>query len=362
MTKKFYLFASITFAVIITLGILAYLKFTAVPKQYFIVETNGVEKKITLLHSHEVQKSERKFVDKEVKLLFELSSESETPLYMPADIKTDIDGNIYAREIYENSIKVYSPEGKFIRKYGRSGEGPGEFNRLGDFFVTEEKKIYALDNNKVVLFDNNDIKEIKLKMFGGPSKILPIGMNEFLLLKTPLKPEDGLLGVFNEEGKETSSFEILYKASQKWGSESVLFYGEIFKSSFKTIFISQYFNLLFFYKGNKVDKVITTIDKEEHPSAIVQTDEGHMTAAPNHLKNEIINKKTFLINDSLYIMSMPARKEYKKFIFDMYDASTGKYAHSIRFNHIESFMSVSLSKDRLFIVDANGRLKVYGFD
>ncbi|MEZ4650978.1 MAG: 6-bladed beta-propeller [Candidatus Eisenbacteria bacterium] len=51
-------------------------------------------------------------------------------------VTTDSDGNIYLLDLQLNEIKIFSPDGAYIRTIGREGEGPGEFRApTGLFFV-----------------------------------------------------------------------------------------------------------------------------------------------------------------------------------------------------------------------------------
>jgi hypothetical protein len=50
-------------------------------------------------------------------------------LIYPRQIGEGPDGNIYVYDLADAFIKVYSPEGKFLRKIGGKGQGPGEIQR-----------------------------------------------------------------------------------------------------------------------------------------------------------------------------------------------------------------------------------------
>jgi len=40
-----------------------------------------------------------------------------------------------------SQISVFSPDGEFLRTIGREGEGPGEFRRGSELFVTPDNKV-----------------------------------------------------------------------------------------------------------------------------------------------------------------------------------------------------------------------------
>jgi len=69
---------------------------------------------------------------------------NEGELIYPRQIKEGPDGNIYVYDSMDAFIKVYSPEGKFLRKMGGEGQGPGEIQRNDgvSFGFTPDKKLY----------------------------------------------------------------------------------------------------------------------------------------------------------------------------------------------------------------------------
>jgi len=69
---------------------------------------------------------------------------AEGELIYPNQVEEGPDGNIYVYDAVDAFIKVYSPEGKFIRKLGGEGQGPGEIQRAGGvrFGFTPDDKLY----------------------------------------------------------------------------------------------------------------------------------------------------------------------------------------------------------------------------
>jgi hypothetical protein len=60
------------------------------------------------------------------------------------EMKEGPDGNIYVYDQQDGYIKVYGPKGKFLRKIGGQGQGPGEIQRIEDvsFGFLPEEKLY----------------------------------------------------------------------------------------------------------------------------------------------------------------------------------------------------------------------------
>ncbi len=72
----------------------------------------------------------------------------EGELIQPRRFEEGPDGNIYVYDSSDAFIKVYSPEGKFIRKIGGKGEGPGEIKRAdgANFgFTYDGKSLYITE-------------------------------------------------------------------------------------------------------------------------------------------------------------------------------------------------------------------------
>jgi hypothetical protein len=69
-------------------------------------------------------------------------------LVYPRQIKEGPDGCIYVYDRSDVFIKVYSPEGKYLRRIGGKGQGPGEIQREdgADFGFTPEGKLYFTES------------------------------------------------------------------------------------------------------------------------------------------------------------------------------------------------------------------------
>ena len=68
-------------------------------------------------------------------------------------VTTDPKGNIYVLDNQLSEVKVYDPSGKFLKKIGREGEGPGEFRRPGDMFFLPDGNLGVMQTvpGKIVM-------------------------------------------------------------------------------------------------------------------------------------------------------------------------------------------------------------------
>lgn len=82
----------------------------------------------------------------------------------PGGIGLDRAGNIYlshfpaavaTKEVYPDRLSVYSPQGKLLHEWGRTGDGPAEFNYPGGMVVAQDDRLFVADqtNHRIQVFD-----------------------------------------------------------------------------------------------------------------------------------------------------------------------------------------------------------------
>lgn len=73
----------------------------------------------------------------------------------PVGISVGLDGNIYIPDTHYYRVMVYSPDGKFLRKWGKRGSGPGEFLYLTDVAFDSQGRVFVSeygDNDRIQVF------------------------------------------------------------------------------------------------------------------------------------------------------------------------------------------------------------------
>jgi len=62
-------------------------------------------------------------------------------------VDVDRDGNIYVGDAHEREIRVYGPDGQLLRRIGRAGSGPGEFEQPPIVGLTRDT-VWAIESNR----------------------------------------------------------------------------------------------------------------------------------------------------------------------------------------------------------------------
>lgn len=81
---------------------------------------------------------------------------------MVENIAVDHSGKVFIADLAENTIHVFDSNGSYLRNFGRSGRGPGEFQAIWDFDI-HDGKVHVLDyqNNKISVFDLDTFEHIR---------------------------------------------------------------------------------------------------------------------------------------------------------------------------------------------------------
>jgi len=98
--------------------------------------------------------------------LGDISTDTDSSFAAIAFVLVDPEGNIIVLDNKDLCIKIFNAEGKFIRRFGRKGQGPGEIQSPMGMMLSKKNDIVIMDNgNNRLSFFNKDgtcIKSIKL--------------------------------------------------------------------------------------------------------------------------------------------------------------------------------------------------------
>jgi LSD1 subclass zinc finger protein len=64
-------------------------------------------------------------------------------------------GNIYALGTFNNAVFKFTPEGKFVNRFGSAGEQPGQFRAPNAIAVDNQSRVYVSDIKGIQIFDTD---------------------------------------------------------------------------------------------------------------------------------------------------------------------------------------------------------------
>src|SRR3972149_7084423 len=97
-------------------------------KEKITVKIGNKEKELRFSFN-KISASNEERVLKKIKMnsKFKIGGIDDETFISPANIKVDSNENIYVLDCRDCSVKKFDEDGRFIKKYGEKGKGPGEF-------------------------------------------------------------------------------------------------------------------------------------------------------------------------------------------------------------------------------------------
>lgn len=115
----------------------------------------------------------------------------------PADVAVAANGDIFVSDGHvacncpNSRIMKFSPDGKFIKQWGKLGAGPGEFNDPHSLAIDSKDRLLVADraNNRIQIFDQDGKFIAAWTQFGRPSG-LAVDNNDMLYAIDPDSTEE----------------------------------------------------------------------------------------------------------------------------------------------------------------------------
>lgn len=117
-------------------------------------------------------------------------------VYVPAMAKEGPDGNIYIMDAKDSFIKIYTPNGDFLRKIGGTGFGPGLMARRGSFGFSDAYTLFfteLINGNRWITF---------MKLSGKLDRVLKLNISgQFGVWRAVILPDGRVLAEINKWGE-----------------------------------------------------------------------------------------------------------------------------------------------------------------
>jgi hypothetical protein len=161
----------------------------------------------------------------------------------PTDVAWDSEGNIYVTDGFGNSrIAKYDRNGKWVKNWGHTGTGPGQFNIVHGIAIDAQNNVYVADrgNRRIQVFDSNGTFKAQYPNVGTPWAIcITPGPRQYLYVSNSNPPDnleyDGEIVKLDLSGRIVGRFGRVGKQLKEFGTvnaidcraENNLYVGEI---------------------------------------------------------------------------------------------------------------------------------------
>lgn len=153
-----------------------------------------------------------KYIDFQKKIVFE---EIDGIPDLPLSYYIDSDNNFIATNTKSNTVSIFDSNGKAISKFGRAGQGPGDFQYpMSSIRLKDNRLLVGEFGGKLTLFneDGSSVIEIFQSKVLPLTQVIDLGNNKILLVGTKLNTDKStsLLHIFDLSTKkiETSFLEL----------------------------------------------------------------------------------------------------------------------------------------------------------
>ena len=84
-------------------------------------------------------------------------------IYLPWDVACDSKGDVYVADCGHCCVKVFSSEGRFLKKIGSEGNQRGQFKHISSICIDSNDYLYALDKEKAFVSVFNPCGDLKMQ-------------------------------------------------------------------------------------------------------------------------------------------------------------------------------------------------------
>jgi hypothetical protein len=117
---------------------------------------------------------------------------AESVLNRPQFMDVDAQGNIYVLDWGDVDLKVFAPDGRLLRRFGKKGQGPGEFDIPAFFELAADGRVFLLSSrqHQLVILDGAG-KYLSSFRLDGFCKALAVDDRNRVYYSQQLTPEPG---------------------------------------------------------------------------------------------------------------------------------------------------------------------------
>ena len=288
---------------------------------------------------------------------FKLGGINDTTLFAPIYLKEKKD-SIYILDQIDCAIKVFDDKGRYIRKIGTKGKGPGEFLSPKSFDIGSNNEIAVIDFQlrRCTIIQDTTIHIISLNYY--PEEIVITDSNKFCVLQGSDLNDFSFIEEYDYKGNKLKSFQNVFKEfSSNILPSNPTILGRILKYKKGIIYTPNYFShFTLFNSEGKVKYSSGTIEKTKIPPLVtISLKNGKIGMSGRHLKDFYVTANASIRKNSLNLFCILKKSRY----LDVYSIDSGKYQYSYRIYAHGSFTRIFFTNNNMFVIRPDGSIDVY---
>jgi len=118
--------------------------------------------------------------------------------FRPIDIKEDKQGNLYVLDAGNYRIQKFDPDGKYLKTFGRRGQGPGEFSISSSINIDNEGNLLVCTSGGIIVFSQDGREERRIYLEKAKSQDLLILQSGNIIAPTII--DTALVSICNSDG------------------------------------------------------------------------------------------------------------------------------------------------------------------
>lgn len=259
-----------------------------------------------------------------------LGEDPKALLFFPSSLQEDREGNIYVKDGGDQSVKKFSPEGRFLHKYGEGeGQGPGEFGALTDFVLTNDGALWAADasNGRIMRFAGDGRLLSTITMRQPPYRLAVMGGDRLAIMFPPSR-RSFLFGTFNYEAGELKQKKEFGRFLENQEESSLALEGWLEPNGEGGFIYAALFpGLLASYAPEgRLKFLVQTIDPPPFPK-IKRREDGYSFADRESRYSAL---SLSVAGDEIYILTLKEEGFKRLGVIDTYRRKDGTYLYSTR--------------------------------
>jgi hypothetical protein len=290
-----------------------------------------------------------------------------------SSVSADSEGNIYffRYERSDNFLYKFSKNGKFMKSFGKRGQGPGEIQMVSYFLIDSKDNIIISDaaNRKIIFFNNNGELTKEVKYILNIIDAIPLENGKYLVIRRikddslDYIPRKLILSNANfEEIKELDVYNqpLFWEGGNKMPYRAIIFEWRIKNNK---IYIGNeqrgYEILVYDFDGNLLRKIRKDYIPSSMPKNLKVESEKRLTDNPNaqqwfYVPEETTPFNSFFIDNEerLFVRTYEKGLNEDEYIHDVFN-SDGEYFSR---QNLKSYGKLSWDLMPLFVVAKNNNI------